>query len=201
MSVNFRSLLASLLAFITLAFMPAAFAATASGQVTLAPSYKATYVASSAYFTPVASATDLGVMNGSASKNVHVLKVLLNYQSATAGTLYVDSFAVVKRSTANSGGTSTTLTSVPLNSANTATAVAKIYTANPTTGSTVGTIAVGQGVSGIAGDNTLVLFDADKYGQACDLNGTAQGLAVNHNGVTVQGSSPLIQITYIWTED
>lgn len=198
-----HKVLASLLALFTIAFCPAAFAGS-YGEVQLAPSYKATYCAASAYFTPVASATDLALINGSASKTIRVLKIFLNYKATAAGSTDLENFQVIKRSAANSGGTATTLTNVPLNSTSAAaSAVAKNYTANPTPGATVGTIATGQCTGGaITGDaNTIVLFDADKYGQACDLIGTAQGLAVNHNGVTVAGTSPLIQVTFVWTEE
>ena len=198
-----HKILAGLLALFTLAFCPAAYAGS-YGEVQLAPSYKATYCASSAFFTPAASATDLAVINGSASKTIRVLKIFLNYKSTAAGSTDVENFLVIKRSAANSGGTATTLTNVPLNSTSaSASAVAKNYTANPTPGATVGTIANGQCIGGNVTGNftTLVLFDADKYGQACDLIGTAQGLAVNHNGASVAGSSPLIQVTFVWTEE
>lgn len=195
--------LASLLALFTIAFCPAAFAGS-YGEVQLAPSYKATYCASSALFTPATSATDLAIINGSASKTIRVLKVLMLYQSTNSGNNYADSFIAIKRSSANSGGTSTTLTKVPLNSSSAAaSAVALNYTANPTPGSAVGTVSVAGGTSGSTPNpnSCIVLFDADKYGQACVLSGTAEGLAVNHNGTTVAGTSPLVQVTFIWTEE
>lgn len=197
-----HKVLASLLALFTLAFCPAAFAGS-YGEIQSAPSYKATYSASSALLTPVASATDLAILNGSASKTIRLLKVFCTYKTdGAAGSRDQNIFYLVKRSTANSAGTPTTLTNVPLDSANAAaSAVCLSYTANPTPGTTVGTVIVGSAYSGQISGPSIVLFDADKYGQALVLRGTAQGVAVNNNGVTVPGTSPQVQFTYVWTEE
>lgn len=198
-----HKVLASLLALFTIAFCPAAFAGS-YGEVQLAPSYGATYAASSAFTASAASATDVFQIYGSASKTIQVLKIYANGTSATdEGVAYA---YVIKRSTANSGGTSATATNVPLDSSNAAaTAVIKSYSANPTLGTGLGTISTSRiGYNRVAGGtitstDQFVLFDADKYGQAVVLRGTSQGLVVNLNGVTPP-HSPSFSFTVVFKE-
>lgn len=174
------------------------------GLVQLSPSYIPTYIASSDQVTPASSTTDLAIINGSASKTIKVLKVFVTYRATSVGAVEINTFYAIKRSTANTSGTSSNLTNVSLDSNNSsASAVCKIYTANPTLGTTVGKVGAATGLAGSASnaEGIVCLFDADKYGQAIVLNGTAQGLAVNNNGVTVAGSSPLVQVTFVWTEE
>jgi hypothetical protein len=199
-----HKVLASLLALFTLAFCPAAYAGS-YGEVQLAPSYKASYRASTGYFTTAASATDVAILNGSASKTVKVTNIWLTQGGVTSGAL--SKYFVIKRSTANSGGTSTTATSVPLDSSNAAASVSglKLYTANPTPGSTVGPIAddalyTGSSSGSLADAPRVLIYHADPFSQACVLRGTAEGLAVNFNGVT-NPQSTSVSITYEWTEE
>ena len=207
MSVNFRSLLASLLAFITLVFCPAAFAATAGGQVTLAPSYKQTYMLTTGKFTAAASATDIFEIKGSATKTVKILRVfVLASRSAAGGNI---ALSLMKRSTANTGGTSTAVTVVPFDSNNAAaTCSAKYYTANPTTGTLVGALhyfglgteydASGVGFTGsLYGVSGEVLCPVD-FGQAVTLRGTGESLCINANGVSLPNQA---SITAIVTEE
>ena len=194
-----HKVLASLLALFTLAFCPAAYAGS-YGEVQLAPSYKATYRACTGFFTPAASATDIFRISGSASKTIIVTKieVIHNEVANTHDKLYV-----IKRSTAASGGTSTTATNVPMDSSDAAgTAVVKSYTANPTTGTSIGTISVislNAGAFGEAHDQSVPKYTATLIGKAPVLRGTAQGLAINANGSTL--TAPSICITVEWTEE
>lgn len=199
-----HKVLASLLALFTIAFCPAAFAGS-YGEVQLAPSYKTTYIASSAFFAPAASATDVFQLYGSASKTIRVLKI--SAANVASGSSTPSKYYVIKRSTANSGGTATTLTNVPVDSANAAaTAVAKNYTANPTPGSTVGQVSsfvLSQPDSAAVSNATyspVAAFDADKYGQAIVLRGTGEGVVVNMNGVSI-GAGGTISFTVVWTEE
>ncbi len=166
-----------------------------------------TYMASTAFFTGAASATDIFQIYGSGSKTVKVLKVLVA-TIAVGGSSTPSRYYLLKRSTANSGGTAVTLTNVPVDSNNAAaTAVVKNYTANPTLGSSVGQVsaAVLAMPDPTAGSNTryapVTIFDADKYGQPITLRGTSEGLVVNCNGVTIGGLTPTIAITVVWTEE
>lgn len=194
-----HKVLASLLALFTIAFCPAAFAGS-YGEVQLAPSYKTSYRAVTGFFTPVASTTDATILQGSASKTVRITNVWLVTNA------YVSAMSVflIKRSTANSGGTSTTATSVPLDSANAAASVSgvKLYTANPTTGTSIGNVGqISILGNGLATSNTNMIYNiytASPLTQALVLRGTAEGAAINFNGVTGPTS---ISVIYEWTEE
>ena len=148
-----------------------------------------------------ASATDICVLSGSATKTVKVRRVYFTGNATAVSSLAV---AVVKRSTAASGGTSTVLTQVPYDSQNGAgtVAVAETFTANPTVGTLVGVLAdvyytynnlttgVGQGP---------YTFTFGQLGQPVVLRGVAQSIAVNLGGATVAGG--VITCGFEWTED
>ncbi len=166
---------------------------------------KATYrAASAAVFASAATATDLATITGSATKTIRVLRIRLTGVQTTASEV---NMFVLKRSTANTGGTSTTLTNTPLDSANSAaTATCRQYTANPTTGTLVGNIdsfkmdvpptAVGANATTVS---PLELNFGDLPGQALILRGTGEVVSLNLNGVTVSGGSFLIM--FEWTEE
>ncbi len=84
-------------------------------------------------------ATDFLTIVGSSTKKIEVLKITLG---GLATALTVADIVLLKRSTANSGGTSTAPTAVPLDSNDiAASAAVKAYTANPATlGTLVGNI-------------------------------------------------------------
>lgn len=200
-----HKVLASLLALFTLAFCPAAYAGS-YGEVQLAPSYKATYAASSGFVTPAATPTDVFKIWGSASKTVRILKILVG--SNAASNEGIVPFFIIKRSTAGSGGTSAAVTIVPLDSTfAAATCSVKTYTANGTVGTAVGNVMSGDivfsrtanGIT-VAGVANQVIFDADKYGAALVLRGTAENLAVNFNGTTAPYVGDF-SYTVIFTEE
>lgn len=205
----FRRLLA-LIALFILAAVPAN--ASAYGRMQLDATTKGTYSAASAFTAPANNTTDFWQIYGSSTKTIKVLRVEAAYvgDSPTAA---VDRFFLIKRSTANSGGTSTTVTNVSLDSSNTAsTASVKIYTANP---SGLGT-AVGQVHSGLlanifsastgnpvspCGRSSQIIFDHNLTGQPVVLRGTTEGLCINFNSVKPSATTPLIAITVFWTEE
>lgn len=145
----------------------------------------ATYGIASAGNTPVATPTDVATLYGSASKTVRVKRVTVSGQATTAGSMNV---SLIKRTAANTGGTSTTPTIGQFDSADAAaTATALLYnTTNPTT--------LGAGVAlsmqtlnfGVAGAAGTVVFDfSNRNDKPIILNGVAQGLAINFNGGAV----------------
>lgn len=180
------------------------------GETTTAPSNNPTFAASSAFFTAAASPTDVFTVTGSASKTVKILKVYVALSNSAMVLGAPNQFAVVKRSSANTGGTSTSITPVPLDSNDTATATAANYTANPTglgtlagqvsTAVITGHVSMASGVSTTSAPNQVCLFDADKYGKAITLRGTAQQCSVNILTGTLTGTAPLLSITVIFTE-
>lgn len=166
--------------------------AQAQGPVYTTPVQQITYRAAVLALAPASSATDFFTITGSATKQVRVKRIACNGISTAAATAIVQ---VVKRSTANSAGTATTPTKVPLNTAAgiAATGVVRAYTANPTLGTAVGTIAVAElttnTVATSAFNNSGVVFDFRD--QWVVLNGTAQVLALNGNAASFTSGAAL----------
>lgn len=148
---------------------------------------------------PAATATDVFTLTGSASKTIRIRKIVLSGTQTTAGNVVT---SITKRSTANSGGTSTGLTEVPLDSSDAAaTATGLSYTVNPTTGTLVGDVdmrsvhiptALTEAVPtewefGVPGRRELV------------LRGTGEVVAINLGGATLTGGS--LTATFEWTEE
>lgn len=150
-------------------------------------STKATYAVAGVNNTPAATATDVVTISGSATKSVRIKKVTLSGFAGTAGTMRASLF---KRTAANTGGTSTTVTAAQFDSTDAApTAVCKLYTANPSavgTGVMIAAGALNFGLTGYAGNLT---FDfADRNDKPIILNSATEFLAINLNGNAVPAS-------------
>ena len=161
---------------------------------------KSTYRAAGSGFGLVATATDVSCIFGSATKTVKVLRCIITGIQTTSGLINV---FVIKRSTANTLGTSTALTAVPLDSTSPAATATNIltYTANPTTGTTVGTIDIARvyfAASTSTSDRCVFDF-TNTDGQPVTLIGTAQGLCINLNSITVTGGN--MTVVWEWTEE
>lgn len=170
-----------------------------SGNLIPVDGSKATYSASATGLTVAATATDIFTLTGSASKTIRITKFEIAGTQTTTGVIPV---LLVKRSTADTGGTSSTLTGVPHDSLSpTATATARSYTANPTVGTAVGTFRSGK----LHASTTLIQpgllsYDfGDRPAQAMVLRGINDVIAVNLNSTTVAGSS--FSIYMEWTEE
>lgn len=157
-----------------------------------------TYAASTAVFTPAGAATDVFELFGSASKIVKVQKITLGFYTAGPSE-YASPVALLKRSTAPTGGTAVNATKVPLNSTSPAATVNKCrhYTANPSGGTLVGGIlrkSLGTRLqdytTAFGYIETIELFEAnpEKGVSPIILNGIAEGVSVNFNGGTAPGS-------------
>lgn len=186
-----------------LAFLLAGAPALASnfGDVTLKPSTMRTYSVTTSFFTTAASATDIATLSGNASNTAVLLGCYVTIQPTVAGQC---NYFLTKRSTANTGGTSTTDTGIPQDSADSAcVSVARKYTANPTTGTAVGNVYGTGWYNSTAGSTgqpvTIPLYEAKPMGKAITLRGTAESVAVNQNGVT-NGVSSTASITWVWGE-
>lgn len=163
------------------------------------------YSAAVGPFSPGALPTDMFTITGSATKTVKVLCIEFTAVQTTRSLLNI---FMVKRSAANTGGTSTTSTDVPLDSNNAAgTATIRAYTANPSAlGASVGTVSVIKVLSDDSGANAVggagYTWDFTKGGttQGLVLRGTAQTLACNLNGVTLP-IGLVIAATITWTEE
>lgn len=155
--------------------------------------YRAAFVVA-----PATAATDIFQLIGSASTTVEITKFIISGTQTTGGMADV---YISKRSAANTGGTSSATTNVPMISTDaSATAVGAIYTANPTPGAAVGDIYVATvPLSAItAVTNNIVEVKFGELGKPLILSGVAQAVAIRLNGATVTGGS--IKIVIEWTE-
>jgi len=149
----------------------------------------------------VATPTDIFTLTGSASRTIRIVRFLL---SGTQTTTLMRDFFLVKRSAANTGGTSSAVTAVPNDSNNgAATATALSYTANPTLGTTVGTVRLYKyeipTTTGANSQSPLEVKFGDTPEQAIVLRGTSQVLALNLNSITPTGAS--LNMCLEWTEE
>jgi len=129
--------------------------------------------------------TDWVVLTGSATKTVTVSHIAVCGTATVAATIDV---TIIKRSTTNTGGTSSAGTAVNLSDSNVAaTATMSVYTANPTIGTAVGNADVKKLNLGPPGSAGCVLLDygtRDGSGPITLLT-TGHLIAINLLGQTV----------------
>jgi hypothetical protein len=175
-------------------------------KVDVQPSQQSFYRAASGSFTPAATATDLITISGSATKTIRVFSIEV-FMTATA--LADANFFLIKRSAANTGGTSTAKTIVPLDSNFAAgTAVVTVYTANPTAlGAAVGTISTASvlvgGTTSVTAAQLGYTFNlmSPNFPSGVVLRGTSQLLALNFNGAAVPTGGAIQGVNIMWTEE
>lgn len=170
------------------------------------PKVRETYSATAFGIVPAASATDVFTITGSESKTIYIHKIQV---SGTRTAHAHNQVILLKRSTANSGGTSTTRTAVPHDSTNAAaTATVTSYTANPTLGTLVGELASNtlslpvqtpSNAQGNGGSVTPWLWEFTSIGQPLVLRGTSQVLSINFNSVTITGGN--LNFSIEWSEE
>lgn len=173
--------------------------------------YKATYSAAKVGLVPASSATDIFTITGSGTKTVRVtrIEIVATTTSATPAALDI---LLLKRSTANSGGTSsgspTPVAHDSLNQGNHSASVLS-YTANPATGTLVGTAIRNQKLMQTLATYTATDFPVvdrvtwnfgDRPSQAIVLRGTSEVLAINLNGVSATATASF-DIAIEWTEE
>jgi hypothetical protein len=155
-------------------------------------------MAASAPFTPGATPQDVVTVTGSATRRVTITRLTLSTVQTTAG---MNAWQLVKRSTANTGGTSATVPAIPLDdSYPAATAVVRSYTANPTAGTLLGALWSGRvaapaPATALAGSDKDLLFN----GGPVVLTGTTDVLAWNLNGVGLPPGLS-VQASVWWSE-
>jgi hypothetical protein len=164
-------------------------------------------------FTPVATPTDLVIIEGSATKTVRVISMIIATQCTAAGSM---EFFLIKRSAADTTGTFVSAgTIAPFDSNNAASTVNRVghFTANPGgLGATVGTIARRQVATpvlkpatwaGITQTSEVEMIPNGSYtllDQPITLRGVAQCLAINFNGVALVAGQ-IHQYSLIWMEE
>ena len=171
---------------------------------------KTTYSAAFIGLVPAASATDVICLAGSATKTVKLIGVRL---SGSAGTLVSLPITLVRRVSADTGGTAGSTTANPANTISprdtnnaTATAVPIAYTANPTIVDTAPTYLdsaeLTLPVTSAGTSITPLVFDYERVSnltQPVTLRGVAAQACLNFNAVSV--SSGVLNGTLTWTEE
>lgn len=176
-----------------------------SGSVT-----RSTYSSVALALPPAASATDIACIAGSASKTINVTKITI---TGTAGTLVTAPFTLVRRTSADTGGTAATTTAdwanniSKLDTANgAATATLIAYSANPTIGDSTPTyvrsahLTVPVTSAGTSTAPIVWIFGDNLPGQTqpLTLRGAASQACINLNAVSI--SSGLLHLSIEWTE-
>lgn len=164
----------------------------------------ARYAASSAAFAAPTSTAPFLAIQGSNAKKVVIRRIILSGPTLTA-VGYIN-FLIKKTSTAVSGGTSTNLTAVKLNSSDpdSTASLIKVYTAAPTAGTAVGNIAsrrvLGQATTAAAGGypEVMIEFDFNQIG-GVPLNSAAEGVVVHFESAPASAVTMVAQIE--WTEE
>lgn len=205
---HLRSLLAGIVA---LAAFPAAAQVNQVPQVGVTSSFVArtTYSAGFIGLVPGAATTDLVCITGSATKTVKLQSIKLS----GSGTAISVPVTVVKRVSADTGGTAATTTANPANNISkrdsnnaVATAVPIAYTANPTIVDAAPTyidsaqLGVVATTVGLIAAPTVFDFgnDASNLRQLPALRGVAEQICVNLNGTS---ATALLSGSLTWTEE
>lgn len=174
--------------------------------VTTTPS--ATYSAGITDLLLSTTATDAFTISGSGTKVIKVRKIVISGH-ISGNTTTINDICLVKRSSANTGGTSTVSTNVAYDSQNSAaTAVVRSYTVNPTAlGTEVGTfgqtnIVIGPNSTGA--NNPIqyvpVIYDfTAECKQPIVLRGISEFLCLNFTGTVPASTS--FEIYIEWTEE
>jgi len=163
---------------------------------------KATYSAATVAYTPYATPQDIVGLTGSASKRVRVLRFAVSGRAASANQLDVQ---LVKRATADSGGSPAALTAVSHDSNDgAASALCNSYAAAPSAGTLVGPIRAQQinlSAAGSGGAAVPVEFDFGTVNdKAIVLNSAAEGLYLNLNGATMPAGT-VLNVFVEWSEE
>ena len=172
--------------------------------VYLESSNKANYRATVVPLTPAATPTDIITLCGSATKVVRGIRIVLNTTQTTQG---INDWYLVKRSTANTGGTSTVVTPVPSDSAfAAATATYRRYTTNPTAlGTLVGNVSIVNVLSAVSAPasssaTAYIPYVFDFTNNSIVLRGVAECLALNFNGAALPAGLS-VNSSIEWTEE
>lgn len=164
-------------------------------------SAKATYKYSSLGNTPAATPTDLFTIAGSATKTIRITKLIIGGVAGTAGQL---SPLLVRRSAANTGGTSTAPAIQKRDTTDgAASATIALYTVNPASlGTAVGTMDTCRlllNLATAAPDVCQFSFGTNNDKEIV-LRGATDILAINFAGAAVPATG-LVDLDIEWTEE
>lgn len=165
--------------------------------VTLSDGQKSTY-SSAGTVSLAAAPTDAIELNNSAgSKTLKVLRVSV---TGSAGTAILVPVVLIKRTTLNTSGTSSTPTPTLHDSVNdsAATGVVKVYTSNPTTGSSGGNVRYQQLNFAVSGALSTFTWEFNWVSKEI-LLASNQSLVINLAGTSI--SSGVLNWEITWTEE
>jgi hypothetical protein len=163
---------------------------------------KPTYSAALIAYAPYASPQDIVGIVGSAAKQARVLRFAVSGRATQANQLDVQ---LLKRSTADTGGTPTAVAAVSHDS-NDAAASATVasFASAPTAGTLVGAVRAQQinlSAAGSGGAAVPVEFDFGTCNdKAVVLNGASEALYLNLNGAAVPGGT-VLNVFVEWSEE
>ena len=163
--------------------------------------YRATYRAYATFNTFDAAPTDVVYIRGSATRTIRLKQIVLSGTATAATNVLVQ---IIKRSTANVGGTPVTITGFSSDSGDdVVTATVQRYTANPTPGTAVGTIDGGRLNLAPAANGSIdrLSFTYNWLNdKAIILSGVAEGLALNFGGIGMPVGAAL-DVALTWVEE
>lgn len=155
------------------------------------------------YSTIAANPTDVFTINGSASKVIRIRQIQISGYATSASSTQLN---IIRRSTANTGGTATNPTPGKRDTNDdTATATLSFYSVNPTgLGTSAGTIDGGRlGLVAATGASQIDRMNF-QYGwlneKAPVLRGATDILALNFGGVAMAAGA-VLDIAIWWTEE
>ena len=167
-----------------------------SGSLVIAEESTLATYACAGFVTPGAAPTDVITLAGSATKTIHIMQVRVNLEATAAGTADVQ---IYRRSSADTGGTSTTITPFKFDTNNAAaTAVCTVYTANPSGLGTGTTVLAADRQTGTQGLPVVWTFGYAGI-QSVVLRGTSDFIVLNGNGDTLL-SGEVWSFNLVWTE-
>jgi hypothetical protein len=156
-----------------------------------------TYRGAVFHFVVTGVAGDVYCLRGSGIKNVRLLSLDV---SAVAAAAVVADVGVIMRSPPDTGGNAVSVTMVPSDPSQPATALANAYVDPPTAGTSVGTIAAQKLAVGTARNTApvgIARFNFGEIGQPIILH-AAEALCVN---ITALGAGASVDIDSVHTED
>lgn len=161
---------------------------------------KQTYSASTLNLVVASTPTDILTVKGSATKIIKIYSIEINAIKNTNSSIDI---LFLLRSTANSGGTSSTINPAKLDSLNNAaTTEIRVYTANPTLGTLTSRIkAIKYWID--SGASSVALNSENEYifEQPITLRGLNEYFCINLNGTTASMTGNQFNITINFTEE
>lgn len=173
---------------------------TVAVPVSIKQDIQNTYSASFTGLVTATTPTDIFTITGAVGKRIRIKYIYFDGEQTTSST---NRLYLVKRSTANTLGTSTTVVAVPEDSTQPAAkATVRAYTVNPTLGTLVGNLSIKRVRISTAGAAQNPVEFGGKDGTTYKdyvLNSASEVIALNLGSVSILGN--ILTISIVWTEE